>query len=85
MFGDAETYRRISGARSRFAKGAWYEPARPHGMSCPLFAMRDETRRRELKTKLTPAVISLPIPFSETHDLNFSQSLKNANTNTKLN
>ncbi|KAH7316774.1 cytochrome P450 [Stachybotrys elegans] len=54
MFGDADTYRSISGVRSSFTKGPWYELSRMIPDQDSLFSMRDEAGRKELRAKLTP-------------------------------
>lgn len=56
LFGDADTYRRLSGVRSTFTKGPWYAPAKIVPDQDSLFSMRDDALRKELKAKLTPGV-----------------------------
>jgi len=63
MFGDTDTYRQISGARSLFFKGPFYATARVVPDTDSLFSMVDEDARKVLRTKLTPGV-SLPSPRS---------------------
>ncbi len=58
LFGDAETYRLLSGVRSDFTKGPWYELARILPDQDSLFSMRDDGLRKELKAKLAPGVRS---------------------------
>ncbi|KAK4184792.1 cytochrome P450 [Podospora australis] len=53
MFGDADTYRQVNGARSEFFKGDWYAPGKNAEVDS-LFTSRDEVVRKELKAKLTP-------------------------------
>ncbi|TDZ27753.1 Cytochrome P450 monooxygenase lolP1 [Colletotrichum spinosum] len=54
LFGDADTYRRISAVRSDFTKGPWYQLAKVVPDQHSLFSMRDDEQRRELKAKLSP-------------------------------
>ena len=56
VFGDADTYRKLSGVRSTFAKGPWYEPARVFPEQDSLFSMTDDNLRKELKAKVAPGV-----------------------------
>ncbi|KAK5657248.1 hypothetical protein OQA88_3307 [Cercophora sp. LCS_1] len=53
MYGDADTYRLINGARSEFTKGDWYKPSKitPNDS---IFTMSDDAERVKLKAKLTP-------------------------------
>lgn len=68
MFGDAETYRRMSSVRSEFSKGPWYGAAKvmPHQDS--LFTSQEEAYRKEVKTKMTPGV-SASSPLLMSHKL----------------
>jgi len=56
MFGDAETYRRMSSVRSEFTKGPWYGAAKVTPNQDSLFTSQDEAYRKEVKTKMTPGV-----------------------------
>ncbi len=58
FFGDAETYRKLSGVRSDFFKGPWYRMARVVPGTDSLFSMCDEEERKVLKAKLSPSVSS---------------------------
>ncbi|KAJ5000721.1 Cytochrome P450 monooxygenase lolP1 [Colletotrichum sp. SAR 10_66] len=53
LFGDADTYRRISAVRSDFTKGPWYELAKVVPDQHSLFSMRDDEQRKELRAKLS--------------------------------
>ncbi|KAH8895795.1 cytochrome P450 [Thozetella sp. PMI_491] len=54
LFGDAETYRKLSSVRSTFTKSPWYEPSRIVPDQDSLFSMRPDAPRKELKAKLAP-------------------------------
>ncbi|KAL0941418.1 cytochrome p450 [Colletotrichum truncatum] len=54
LFGDADTYRKISAVRSDFTKGPWYELSKIVPDQHSLFSMRDDEERKELRAKLTP-------------------------------
>jgi len=56
MFSDAETFRKLSAVRSRYIKGPFYELARVVPGEDHLFSMRDEEKRRLLRTKMAPGV-----------------------------
>ncbi|KAI8275984.1 Cytochrome P450 monooxygenase lolP1 [Colletotrichum sp. SAR11_57] len=53
LFGDADTYRKISAVRSDFTKGPWYELAKVVPDQHSLFSMRDDEQRKELRAKLS--------------------------------
>ncbi|KAK2777617.1 cytochrome p450 [Colletotrichum kahawae] len=53
LFGDADTYRKISAVRSDFTKGPWYELAKVVPDQHSLFSMRDDEQRKDLKAKLS--------------------------------
>ncbi|OLN86894.1 Pisatin demethylase 13 [Colletotrichum chlorophyti] len=54
MFSDGDTLRRIAGARSKYTKGEWYAVGRTTPGEDHLFSMRDEEKRRYLKSKMGP-------------------------------
>ena len=56
MFGDPDTYRHISGVRSSFFKGPFYQTAKVLPDTDSLFSMVDEEGRKELRAQLTPGV-----------------------------
>ncbi|KAF5526042.1 Cytochrome P450 monooxygenase lolP1 [Colletotrichum aenigma] len=53
LFGDADTYRKISAVRSDFTKGPWYELAKVVPDQHSLFSMTDDEQRKELGAKLS--------------------------------
>ncbi|KAK3934715.1 cytochrome P450, partial [Diplogelasinospora grovesii] len=74
MFGDADTYRRLSSVRSEFTKGPWYKPSRLLPDQDSLFSMRDEEKRRELRAKLTPGYSGKEgVGFEPTVDRNVAE------------
>ena len=70
MFSDAETFRKLSAIRSKYIKGPFYELARAVPGEDHLFSMRDEEKRRLLKTKMAPGVrvVSNPLLSSGIND-----------------
>ncbi|KXH36485.1 cytochrome P450 [Colletotrichum simmondsii] len=54
LFGDPDTYRKISAVRSDFTKGPWYALAKVVPDQDSLFSMRDDDLRKEYRTKLSP-------------------------------
>ncbi|KAM7207210.1 Cytochrome P450 [Naviculisporaceae sp. PSN 640] len=54
MFGDPETHRMMSGVRSEFTKGPWYEASRMVPDQDSVFTSLDETWRKATKAKMAP-------------------------------
>ncbi|KAK1534673.1 cytochrome P450 [Colletotrichum costaricense] len=54
LFGDPDTYRKISAVRSDFTKGPWYALAKVVPDQDSLFSMRDDDLRKEYRAKLSP-------------------------------
>ncbi|KAH8895772.1 cytochrome P450 [Thozetella sp. PMI_491] len=52
LFGDADTYRRITGARSDYVKSPWYETARLLPDQHSVVSMADEEQHKVLRAKL---------------------------------
>ncbi|TEA13612.1 Cytochrome P450 monooxygenase lolP1 [Colletotrichum sidae] len=59
MFSDAETLKRIAAARSGYTKGEWYVVGRTTPGEDHLFSLRDEDRRRHLKSRMGPGYSGL--------------------------
>lgn len=56
MFGDPETHRMMSGVRSEFTKGPWYQASRMVPDQDSVFTSLDEPWRKATKAKMAPAV-----------------------------
>ncbi|TDZ19369.1 Cytochrome P450 monooxygenase lolP1 [Colletotrichum orbiculare MAFF 240422] len=59
MFSDAETLKRIAAARSGYTKGEWYVVGRTTPGEDHLFSLRDEDKRRHLKSRMGPGYSGL--------------------------
>ncbi|KAJ5016270.1 Cytochrome P450 monooxygenase lolP1 [Colletotrichum sp. SAR 10_99] len=59
MFSDPDTLKRIAAARSRYTKGEWYAVGRTTPGEDHLFSMRDEEKRKNLKSKMGPGYSGL--------------------------
>ncbi|KAF9875004.1 cytochrome P450 [Colletotrichum karsti] len=59
MFSDPETLKKISAARSTYTKGEWYAVGRTTPGEDHLFSMRDEEKRKHLKSKMGPGYSGL--------------------------
>ncbi|KAK2029101.1 cytochrome P450 [Colletotrichum zoysiae] len=59
IFSDGDTLRKIAGARSQYTKGEWYAVGRTTPGEDHLFSMRDEEKRKYLKSKMGPGYAGL--------------------------
>ncbi|KAJ0268101.1 hypothetical protein Brms1b_008897 [Colletotrichum noveboracense] len=59
MFSDPDTLKRIAAARSKYTKGEWYAIGRTTPGEDHLFSMRDEEKRKHLKSKMGPGYSGL--------------------------
>ncbi|KAL3292811.1 cytochrome P450 [Colletotrichum asianum] len=59
MFSDPDTLKRIAAARSKYTKGEWYAVGRTTPGEDHLFSMRDEEKRKHLKSKMGPGYSGL--------------------------
>ncbi|KAI8316276.1 hypothetical protein K4K59_000174 [Colletotrichum sp. SAR11_240] len=59
MFSDPDTLKRIAAARSKYTKGEWYAVGRTTPGEDHLFSMRDEEKRKNLKSKMGPGYSGL--------------------------
>ncbi|KAJ5003554.1 hypothetical protein K4K48_011561 [Colletotrichum sp. SAR 10_66] len=56
---DPDTLKRIAAARSKYTKGEWYAVGRTTPGEDHLFSMRDEEKRKHLKSKMGPGYSGL--------------------------
>ena len=52
MFSDADTHRRVSGIRSQYARGPFFEVMRAQPGKDHVFSTRDEQKHKELKANM---------------------------------
>lgn len=62
IFSDANTLRRVSGIRSQYTRGPFYEVMRAQPNKDHVSSTRDEQRHKELKSKMGPGVGFLQMP-----------------------
>ncbi|KAF6810739.1 cytochrome p450 [Colletotrichum plurivorum] len=59
MFSDPETLKQIAAVRSAYTKGDWYAVGRTTPGEDHLFSLRDEEKRKQLKSKMGPGYSGL--------------------------